>query len=651
MTKAQCLIMDIGGALHTIVSTSTGTELHRHQQLRNPRTKGCDMGILRYVKLDLRQVVALLALTLVGAATEMGLPTLLALMIDNGIATGTREVIAGVAAAMVALALAGFASSLAATVISARISTTLAADLRSKVFRKVQSFSSADMDRFGTASLVTRTTSDVTNVQFFVTMLMQMGVMSPLMLVAGLVLSSATGGRLSMVLLVSVPIVLVLAALIMPMVSRLSRRMRRRLDDLNRVFLETLEGVRPIRAFRREDYEMRRFGEANDAHASVAIAQGTLIALIMPLVGLIFGFTTTAVLWFGAGYVAAGSMEVGALVANVQYISMILMSIMLVSALIMFYPNFAACAGRICEVLDAEPAIVDGTHPIAERTTTGTLEFRQVGFRYANAEKPVLSDISFVCKPGTVTALIGPTGSGKSTLLRLVPRFFDATEGSVIVDGLDVRDYRLSDLRDLIGYVPQKNVLFSGEVADNLNWGDEHGNEEDWERALRLACATDFVTKREGGAHASVSQGGSNFSGGQRQRLAIARALMRKAEFYLFDDSFSALDLRTDRELRANIRRELSQATVLIVAQRVGTIIDADQIVVLDDGVCVGRGTHRELLQTCDTYREIASLQLGEQAVVDELRAARGLPSQGRSQVPPIAPAAATPPEPQGGEH
>ena len=551
---------------------------------------------------------------------------------------------------MAALAIAGFVSALAATVISARISTTLAMDLRARIFRKVQSFSSADMDRFGTASLVTRSTSDVTNVQFFVTMLMQMGVMSPLMLVAGLVLSSATGGRLSMVLLVSVPVVLVLTALIMPVVSRLSRRMRQRLDNLNRVFLETLEGVRPIRAFRRESYEVARFGEANAQHADVAIAQGTLIALIMPLVGLIFGFTTTAVLWFGAGYVSTGAMEVGALVANVQYISMILMSIMLVSAIIMFYPNFSACANRICEVLDATPTIVDGTRSLNERTERGTLEFRHVSFSYAEAEKPVLSDISFVCRPGTVTAIIGPTGSGKSSLMRLVPRLFDASAGSVLVDGMDVRDYALDDLRALMGYVPQKNVLFSGDVAENLNWGDAQGDEDAWQRALRISCATDFVDEKEGGTHAAVAQGGSNFSGGQRQRLAIARALMRDAEFYLFDDSFSALDMRTDRELRGNIRRELTDATILIVAQRVGTIIDADQIIVLEDGVCVGKGTHRELLASCETYREIATLQLGEQAVVDELRAAQGLPPQRRKQDPTNTQHDTSPLAAQGGE-
>lgn len=590
------------------------------------------MGVLKYVRVDWRQVVALLVLTLLGAATEMGLPTLLARMIDDGVAAGAQEVIVGIAVAMVVLALVGCVSSFASMVLSARISTRLAADLRSQIFRKVQSFSSADMDHFGTASLVTRSTSDVSNVQMFVTMLMMIGVMAPLMLVAGLVLSSATGGRVSVVLLVSVPVLFVLAALIMRVVSRLSKQMRKRLDNLNRVFLETLEGVRPIRAFGREEYEIERFGEANAAHAEVAIAQGRLMALLMPLIGVIFGFTTTGVLWLGSGFVADGVMEVGALVANVQYISMILMSIMMVSAVIMMYPNFSACAGRICEVLDSEPSIVDGTCSLAERTSKGRLEFQHVSFQYESAEEPVLRDLTFTCEPGTVTAIIGPTGSGKSSVLRLVPRLFDVTLGNVLVDGINVKRYALSDLRSLMGYVPQKNVLFSGDVASNLNWGDERGDDAAWHRALDISCARDFVEEKDGDVHSEVSQGGTNFSGGQRQRLAIARAIMRDAEFYLFDDSFSALDMKTDRTLRDNIRRELGDATVLIVAQRVGTIVDADQIIVLDDGICVGKGTHEELLGSCEMYREIATLQLGEQAVVDTLRKAAGLPPQGRSK-------------------
>ena len=589
------------------------------------------MGVLRYVHIKWWQVMALLVLTLAGAAAEMGIPTLLARMIDDGVSMGATGVIVSIAVLMAVLAIVGCIASFATTFLSARISTDLAADLRSQIFRRIQEFSLADMDRFGTASLVTRSTSDVTNVQMFVTLIMQIGVFAPLMLVAGLVLSSATGGRVSKVLLVSVPVLFVLAAVLMRVVSRLSKRMRKRLDELNRVFLETLDGVRPIRAFRRESYEIARFGKANAAHAEVAVAMGQLMALLMPLVGLIFGFTTTGVMWLGAGYVADGLMDVGALVANVQYITMMLMSIMMMSAVIMIYPNFSACAERISEVLGSQASVTDGSASLDDRTGRGKLEFDHVSFRYADAQNAVLDDITFSCEPGTVTAIIGPTGSGKSSLLRLIPRLFDVTEGAVLVDGLDVRSYALADLRSLIGYVPQKNVLFSGDIAHNLNWGDERGSEGDWQRALDISCSSEFVREKPEGVYAQVAQGGSNFSGGQRQRLAIARAIMRDAEFYLFDDSFSALDMGTDRMLRSNIRRELGDATVLIVAQRVGTIIDADQIIVLDDGACVGKGTHRELLKSCETYREIATLQLGEQAVVDELRAAEGLPAQGSS--------------------
>lgn len=588
------------------------------------------MGVFRYVHLRWREVVALVLLTLLSAGAEMGLPTLLARMIDDGVAQGARSTIIVLAAGMVALVALGCIGGVVSVALSARVSTRLAADLRAQVFHKVQTFSEADVDAFGTASLVTRSTSDITNVQGFITMLMQVGIMAPLMLVSGIALSSMTGGHLSSVLLVSVPVLFVVAGVIMKVASGLFRSLRTKLDDINRIFLETLEGVRPIRAFNREAYEVERFGAANASFTGTNVAVGRIMAGLFPLIGLIFGLTTAAVMWLGADYVAAGALEVGALVANTQYIAMILMSIMMVSAVVMMYPSFQACGTRIAEVLSREPSITDGTASLDDRTSRGRLEFQHVSFMYEDAEEPVVRDLTFTAEPGTTTAIIGPTGCGKSSVLRLIPRLYDTTLGNVLVDGINVKRYALGDLRSLIGYVPQKNVLFSGDIASNLNWGDEAGDEAAWQRALAIACADDFVAEKDGGLRAQVAQGGTNFSGGQRQRLAIARALMRPAEFYLFDDSFSALDMRTDRTLRSNIARELGDATVIIVAQRVGTIIDADQILMIDDGICIGRGTHAELLVSCEPYRELATLQLGEQEVVDTLRRATGLPPQVR---------------------
>lgn len=612
------------------------------------------MSIVKHLRIPVRLVVALVLLTLVGAVTELMLPTLLARMIDRGVVQGVRGTVLALALVMAVLALVSCAATIASTTISARISTGFAAELRRKLFYKVQEFSAAETDQFGTASLVTRSTSDVANVQTFLTLLLQLGVLAPLTLVAGLVLSVVTGGALSLVLVVAIPVLVAVSMLIIRRLASYSKLMRKKLDVVNRVFLETIEGVRPIRAFRRENTEVERFYDANADYAQTSISQGRLMALLVPAVTLIFGLTNTGVLGVGAGLVAGRGLEVGALVANVQYVSMILISVMMVSAVVMMFPNFDACATRIGEVLDCEVSVWDGEATLEERSAVGTLEFRNVTFAYPGASEAAISDLSFVAEPGTTTAIIGPTGSGKSSLLKLVPRLYDATIGEVLVDGLDVRDYALGDLRSLMGYVPQKNVLFSGDIASNLSWGDDQGGEEDWEYALDMACATEFVSQKQDGVYAAVSQGGTNFSGGQRQRLAIARALMRPAEFYLFDDSFSALDMRTDRTLRANIRRNLGDATVLIVAQRVGTIIDADQIIVLDEGVCVGRGTHQELLHTCELYRELATLQLGEDEVMrtlkEPLTASRHRQPQARSVAERVpAPAASEPvvePEP-----
>lgn len=575
--------------------------------------------IFSRVKLSGKQVFALLALMLLSAVTAMLLPTALASMIDVGVAQENRSAILIVAAVMAVLALLGCLFNIAATVLSARISTKFAADLRREVFHRVQDLSAAEVEKFGTASLVTRSTSDVTNVQMFLSLLLRLGVTAPLMAVAGLVLSSLTGGELSSVLNLAIPALLLGAGAIVIFVSRYSVALRQKIDRLNKRFLETLEGVRVIRAFNQQEKEMARFDEANGDLAALTIRSGRVSALLMPVIQVIFGVTTAAVMGMGAWYVSTGEMDVGALVANSQYISMILAAIMMLALVILLFPMSYACARRIAEVLNAESSIQSGNHSASERPERASVVFDHVTFAYPGADEPVLKDISFESHAGEVTAIIGRTGCGKSSVLKLVPRLYDAMFGHIYVDGMDVKKYKLEDLRSLIGYVPQKNVLFSGDVASNLRFGDEQSGEEQWREAAHIACADEFIEQKDGAYHAAIAQGGMNLSGGQRQRMAIARAVVKQPEIYLFDDSFSALDMKTDRTLRARLRENMGGATMLIVAQRVSTILDADRILVMEDGQIVGNGTHKELLRTCELYREIAQLQLGEEEVAREI--------------------------------
>ena len=576
--------------------------------------------IFSRVRLSGRRVAGLLIFMLLSAVAAMLLPTALASMIDVGVTGESRSAIAVIAVIMAALSLLACLFNILATVLSAKISTKFAADLRSEIFARVQSFSAAEMDAFGTASLVTRTTSDVTNIQLFLSLLLRLGVTAPLMAVAGLALSSATGGELSVVLNVAIPVLIIGAGVIVIFVSRYSVALRRKIDRLNRVFLETLEGVRVIRAFNREEREAERFNEANTELADMTVRSGRVSALLVPVIQVVFGVTTAAVMGLGAHYVSAGEMEVGALVANSQYISMILAAIMMLALVIMLFPMSYACAKRIAEVLNTEPSVKDGTHSASERTERASVRFDHVSFAYSGADEPVLRDISFETRAGEVTAIIGRTGCGKSSVLKLIPRLYDATVGHVYVDGMDVRKYSLSELRGLIGYIPQKNVLFSGDVASNLSFGDGESGEDEWRAAAHIACADEFIERRLGGYHAEIAQGGTNLSGGQRQRMAIARAVVKRPEIYLFDDSFSALDMKTDRTLRERLRENMGDSTMIIVAQRVGSIIDADRILVMDDGAIVGCGRHRELLKSCPLYREIAELQLGEEEVQNELK-------------------------------
>lgn len=569
--------------------------------------------ILKHVKFKSKQLVALFFLILLSAFGQMLLPALLSKMISLGVVTGENRTIWMFAAIMAGVAVFSCLISFGSVKIASGISTSFAAQLRDKVFSTVQSFSAADLDQFGTASLITRSTSDITNVQNFLTLLLRVGLLAPMMAIAGLIFSASTGGKVSFVLLFAIPVLLIVLTIIMIFASRYSIRLRSKLDHINHLFLETLEGVRVIRAFNKQKTECTRFENSNEDYAMTAMTAGRITSILMPAISVIFGVTTAAVLGVGSYYVELGAMEVGSLVANSQYISMVLTSVMMLSMVIMMFPTSYACAKRIAEVLNTKSTIVDGSFPLEKRPLCSTVEFRNVTFAYPGADEPVLKDINFISNPGEITAIIGGTGRGKSSIVKLIPRLYDPLFGEILIDGVNIKDYSLKDLRSLIGYVPQKNKLFSGNIAENLNFGNENGNEKDWNEAAKIACANEFIEKKQSGFFDPIAQGGTNLSGGQRQRMAIARAIMKKPEIYVFDDSFSALDMKTDRQLRQNLKESIGDATMIIVAQRISSILNADRILVIDDGRIIGNGTHKELLESCSLYREIAEIQLGKE--------------------------------------
>ena len=569
--------------------------------------------ILKHVKFKSKQLVALFFLILLSAFGQMLLPALLSKMISLGVVTGENRTIWMFAAIMAGVAVFSCLISFGSVKIASGISTGFAAQLRDKVFSTVQSFSAADLDQFGTASLITRSTSDITNVQNFLTLLLRVGLLAPMMAIAGLIFSASTGGKVSFVLLFAIPVLLIVLTIIMIFASRYSIRLRSKLDHINHLFLETLEGVRVIRAFNKQKTECTRFENSNEDYAMTAMTAGRITSILMPAISVIFGVTTAAVLGVGSYYVELGAMEVGSLVANSQYISMVLTSVMMLSMVIMMFPTSYACAKRIAEVLNTKSTIVDGSFPLEKRPLHSTVEFRNVTFAYPGADEPVLKDINFISNPGEITAIIGGTGRGKSSIVKLIPRLYDPLFGEILIDGVNIKDYSLKDLRSLIGYVPQKNKLFSGNIAENLNFGNENGNEKDWKEAAKIACANEFIEKKQSGFFDPIAQGGTNLSGGQRQRMAIARAIMKKPEIYVFDDSFSALDMKTDRQLRQNLKESIGDATMIIVAQRISSILNADRILVIDDGRIIGNGTHKELLESCSLYREIAEIQLGKE--------------------------------------
>lgn len=570
------------------------------------------------VKFNYKQLTVMVIFALLSSIAQLAAPSIISMMIDE-VSGNNEKMIIMLAIAMIILSLLACVTNIVSNSLAAKLTVRFSADLRKEIFYKVQDFSASETDKFGTASLISRTTSDVTVIQSFMIMLLRIGLLAPMMAVIGLILAVATTGRLALVLAIAIPLLIVFIAAILIRASMYSAKLRKKIDNINKLFLETLEGVRVIRAFNKQKCEIDRFDEANTDATDVSRKSIAISGMMLPVINFLFGLTSVGAMLVGSYMVARNTFEVSALVAATQYINIILIAIILVAVVVGMFPDAYACMSRISEVLETEASIKDPTNPTPKKTCRGTVEFRNVFFTYPGADEAVIKGINFVSKPGETTAIIGRTGCGKSSIVKLIPRLYDASVGEVLVDGVNVRNYKQNELRDLIGYVPQKNVLFSGDIAENLNFGNESGNEEEWKNACRIACAEEFVSKKDGTYHSTVSQGGTNFSGGQRQRLAIARAVMKKAEVYIFDDSFSALDMKTDRQLRQNLKESMGDSTMIVVAQRVSTIMDATRIIVLENGGVAGMGTHKELLRSCRLYREIAEIQLGKEEVEHEI--------------------------------
>jgi ATP-binding cassette subfamily B protein len=561
-------------------------------------------------------LLGVIVFQLAQSIASLYLPALNADIIDHGVATGDTGYILRVGALMLGITLAQVACAIAAVYFGSRVAMALGRDLRGSIFSTVGDFSEREVAHFGAPSLITRSTNDVQQVQMLVLMSCTMLVSAPILSIGGVVMALRQDVELSWIMVVAIPVLLGIMSIIIARMLPLFRLMQTRIDTINRVLREQLSGIRVVRAFVRETRESARFADANAAVTETAVKSGRLFALLFPVVLLVLNVSSVAVLWFGAYRIESGSMQIGALIAFLSYLVQILMAVMMASFIGILLPRATVSADRIGEVLQTESSVVMSLTPVTALNAAGVVELRGASFAYPGAEQPVLHDLSFVAEPGRTTAIIGATGSGKTTLVSLFPRLFDATGGAVLVDGVDVRDLDPDLLWSRIGLVPQKPYLFSGTVATNLRYGKPDATDDDLWAALDIAQASDFVRAMPDGLDSAIAQGGTNVSGGQRQRLAIARALVKKPEIYVFDDSFSALDTATDARLRQALKHHVSDATMIVIAQRVSTIAEADLILVLDGGIIVARGTHAELLKTSPTYEEIVNSQLSaEQAV------------------------------------
>lgn len=546
---------------------------------------------------------------------ELYLPTLMADIVDKGVVTGDTNYIWKIGGLMLLVAAGGMICSIVASFYSAKAGAGFGKLLRSKIFSHVGNFSLHEFDKLGTASLITRTTNDITQVQQVLIMMLRMMVMAPMMCIGGIIMALSKDTKLTLVLAVSLPVLVITIVVIARKGMPLFKAMQVKLDNLNRVLRENLTGIRVIRSFNRVTHEKKRFDEANWDLTQTAIKVNKLMAAMMPIMMIVLNLTTVAIVWFGGIRISNGHMEVGDMMAFIQYAMQIMFSFVMLSMMFVMIPRASVSAVRINEVFETNADIQDPAAPVPAKMQKGQVEFSNVTFSYPGAEMPAISDISFKMNPGEVTAIIGGTGSGKSTLINLIPRFYDVDSGKVLVDGIDVREITQESLRQKVGFVPQQAVLFTGTISENIRYGKEDATDEEVDHAAEIAQATEFISEMPDGFHSVIAQGGTNVSGGQKQRLSIARALIRKPEIYIFDDSFSALDFKTDAKLRAALKAETAFATMLIVAQRVSTIMDADQIIVLENGEIAGIGKHKELMETSKVYREIVMSQLSEEEI------------------------------------
>jgi ATP-binding cassette subfamily B multidrug efflux pump len=571
--------------------------------------------LYRFLKPYTAYIFFILILIFIQSMSTLYLPTLMSDIVDTGIVNGDTGYIMRYGVFMLFVALGGTACSIAAALLSSIVSMGLGQTLREKVFTRVESFSLNEFDKLGTATMITRTTNDITQIQQVTVMIFRMMVSAPIMCIGGLIMALSVDKGLTVVLFVAIPLLAIVIFIVAFKGLPLFKLMQVKLDKINLVLREGLTGMRVIRAFNRDDYQSKRFDEANYDLTQNAIKVNKLMAIMFPIIMLAMNLTTVAIVWFGAIRIDNGDMQVGSLMAFIQYAMQIMFSIVMLTIMFVMVPRAQASAVRVNEILDTEPDIVD-TEELMDGSADlekGYVEFKDVTFSYPEAEEPALRNLNFSVKPGEFTAIIGGTGSGKSTLINLIPRFYDIQSGSVMVDGVDVRNVSQKKLRSKIGFVPQKSVLFTGTVYDNIRYGNENATDDAVKRAAKTAQAFDFVSEMKDGFDSVMAQGGSNLSGGQKQRLSIARALVRKPEIYIFDDSFSALDFKTDAKLRAALRHETKDSTVIIIAQRVATVMDADRIIVLEEGTIAAIGTHKELMKTCDVYKEIVSSQLSEE--------------------------------------